>query len=146
MLIVGVMAYGIWYFHTRDAREPSRLAFLEHCAACHGVDLRGTKAAPSLVGRRLIHGEAMANSAGNKWSSANAEIHDWRENLPENLIKGIALYVSGGGKLCSTAASISSSRKASASKFKTQYLAVERVVSLKAAHTHLPPCRMAGFS
>ena len=48
-----LLAYGIWYFQTRDAREPSKLAFQEHCASCHGVDLKGGARAPSLVDRPL---------------------------------------------------------------------------------------------
>ena len=53
LLLAALVAYGIWYFETRNAREPSRLAFQEYCASCHGTDLKGSDKAPSLIGREL---------------------------------------------------------------------------------------------
>ena len=47
---------GAWFYKTRDAREPSRLAYAEHCAQCHGPALEGTELGPALVDAPLQHG------------------------------------------------------------------------------------------
>ncbi len=134
LLTAGLLVYGIWYFYTRDAREPSRLAFQDHCVACHGIDLRGTEAAPSLVGRGLIYGEghdelvrAISGHPGMLPS------HDWREKLPENMIEGVALYVSERRQgYVSTAASYKlAPRVALNQRSELHAFAVERVVTLK---------------
>lgn len=95
VLVVGIFAYAVWYLETRDAREPSLVAFREHCAACHGVDLQGTENAPSLMERDLKYGES--HDALMRVLSGHADMpltHDWQGKLPEKLIKGLALYVS----------------------------------------------------
>ena len=128
-----MLVYGIWYFYTRDAREPSRLAFQDHCAACHGVDLRGTKAAPSLVGRALTfgegHGELMRAISGHPDMPPS---HDWRKELPEKLIKGIALFVSERRQgYVSTASSYKFAPEGTQNQQSEHHaFAVERVVTL----------------
>jgi glucose/arabinose dehydrogenase len=133
LLTASVLVYGIWYLYTRDAREPSRLAFQDHCAACHGVDLRGTEAAPSLVGRALTygegHGELMQAISGHPDMPPS---HDWREKLPEKLIKGIALYVSERRQsYVSTAASYKFAPQGTQNQQSEHHaFAVERAVTL----------------
>jgi len=133
LLTASVLVYGIWYHYTRDAREPSRLAFQDHCAACHGVDLRGTEAAPSLVGRALTygegHGELMQAISGHPDMPPS---HDWREKLPEKLIKGIALYVSERRQsYVSTAASYKFAPQGTQNQQSEHHaFAVERAVTL----------------
>lgn len=95
LLFCALFGYGLWYLDGRESREPSMLAFREHCAGCHGVDLRGTEKAPSLMGRDLTHGEGHAELM--RVISGHADMppsHDWQDKLPEKLIKGLALYVS----------------------------------------------------
>ena len=86
------MAFGI--FETRNAREPSRLAFQEYCASCHGTDLKGSDQAPSLIGRELSllanHQALMAAISG---QGDMAAAHDWREKLSPEMIKAVALYI-----------------------------------------------------
>ena len=106
---------------------------LEHCAACHGVDLRGTKAAPSLVGRALTfgegHGELMRAISGHPDMPPS---HDWRKELPEKLIKGIALFVSERRQgYVSTAASYKFAPEGTQNQQSEHHaFAVERVVTL----------------
>ena len=94
LLLAALVAYGIWYFETRNAREPSRLAFQEYCASCHGTDLKGSDKAPSLIGRELSllanHQALMAAISG---QGDMAAAHDWREKLSPEMIKAVALYI-----------------------------------------------------
>lgn len=95
ILFGGLVGYGYWYLDGRDGREPSMLAFRAHCAACHGVDLKGTAQAPALVGRALTYGDDHA--ALMRVISGHPDLpqtHNWQGQVPEKLIKGIALYVS----------------------------------------------------
>ena len=94
-LFFGLFGFAFWYLETRDAREPSLVAFRSECAACHGVGLEGTDKAPALVGRALTYGDGHADLM--KAISSHEDLplaHDWRDRLPEKLIKGLALYVS----------------------------------------------------
>ena len=95
LLLVGLFGYGLWYLDGRESREPSMLTFRAHCASCHSVDLAGCDTAPALIGRDLTHGESHA--ALMRVISGHPDLpptHNWQGRLPENLIKGIALYVS----------------------------------------------------
>ncbi len=57
LALSALAAAGItWYLATFDSREPSRVAYGEYCAECHGADLSGTAAAPALVNRELADG------------------------------------------------------------------------------------------
>ena len=94
VLIAGLMAYGLWYFQTRDAREPSKLAFREYCAGCHGVDLTGGADGPPLIGRDAIfpsNHQALMRSISGQGDMAPA--HDWRETLTPEMVKAVALYI-----------------------------------------------------
>ena len=97
LLVLGVLiAAGLtWFIATYEAREPSRLAYGEHCADCHGADLNGSAQGPALVGAPLKRGDSTAALI-----AAIAEGHtgqamaDWRDVLPEETIKALALFVS----------------------------------------------------
>ena len=134
LFLVGLFGYAWWYLSTRDAREPSMLAFRTRCAACHGVDLKGGEAAPALVGRALNGGDShaalMLAISGHK---GLLDSHNWQGRLPEKLIKGIALYVSERRQgYVSTAASYQFEPHAE-TRVASQYhdFAVERVATLQ---------------
>ena len=89
-----LLAYSIWYFQTREAREPSKLAFQEHCASCHGVDLKGTVGGPSLIDRPLsIIDDYQILIDAMRGGDEVPPSHDWRDTLPPKMLKAIALYI-----------------------------------------------------
>ncbi|MCE7998221.1 MAG: hypothetical protein HEP70_05125 [Rhodobiaceae bacterium] len=90
-----LMLVGYWLFVTRDSREPSFVAWNEHCALCHGSGLEGTELGSALVNLDLQHGEsvpeimkAIANGL------PNTTMTGWDDKLSPELIKGLALYIS----------------------------------------------------
>jgi glucose/arabinose dehydrogenase len=97
LLAIGIAgaAFGAWYLSTRDAREPSFVAWHANCATCHGADLRGTALAASLIDAPLKHGdsveEMMAVIAGD---AVEAHKADWQGELSPQLTKALALYIS----------------------------------------------------
>ncbi|MGB1464020.1 MAG: c-type cytochrome, partial [Parvibaculales bacterium] len=89
-----LLAYGIWYLQTRNAREPSKLAFQEHCASCHGVDLKGGLNAPSLIDRPLsIIDDYQILINAMRGGGDVPPSHDWREALSPQMLKAIALHI-----------------------------------------------------
>lgn len=88
------LACALAYFYARDAWEPSRLAYQEHCAACHGMSLQGTAAAPSLLAQELTliddHESLMVAMSG---GDDVPPFHDWRTELPAPMVKAVALYI-----------------------------------------------------
>ena len=89
-----LLAYGIWYLQTRDAREPSKLAFQKHCASCHGVDLKGGLNAPSLIDRPLsIIDDYQILINAMRGGGDVPPSHDWREALSPQMLKAIALHI-----------------------------------------------------
>ena len=88
VVIATFVAY--WYASSRDEREPSKLAFLEHCASCHGTSLGGTVDGPSLMAR-LQGGEAPEQLI----SSVNKHHFELVEtaNFAEPMIKALALHI-----------------------------------------------------
>ena len=85
--LCGIGVLGVyWLLETRDQREPSRLAFLEHCASCHsaggnGADLltqsHADESVDELTSRILVqHSDLVAEA-----------------QLPEPMVKALALYV-----------------------------------------------------
>lgn len=94
LLTIGAAA-GLWYYQTREAREPSRLAFAEHCAQCHGAELEGTDLGPALVGAPLQHGddtESLVTMV--RLGVPERGMPAWEGVLEKELVKGLALYVS----------------------------------------------------
>lgn len=94
LLTIGAAA-GFWFYQTRDAREPSRLAFAEHCAQCHGAELEGTDLGPALVGVSLQHGDDTESLiAMVRLGVPERGMPAWEGVLSSELVKGLALYVS----------------------------------------------------
>ena len=87
-LILGGLAFvGVrWYLATEAQREPSRVAFEEHCAACHGAGKPGAalleqpetdEPADELIRRiRNRHGDLVDQA-----------------DLPDPMVKALALYI-----------------------------------------------------
>ena len=129
-----ILAYGIWYFHTRDAREPSKLAFQQHCGNCHGADLRGSVGGPSLVDRPLSivdDYQSLINAMRGEGNVPSS--HDWRGTLPPQTLKAISLYINERQqKYVSTAASYGFQPKADVSVSSQYYdFFLEQVTSLQ---------------
>ena len=84
-----------WWYLTRESREPSMLAYAEHCAGCHGAALEGTDLGPALVDVPLRHGaSAEALTASIAGGFPERGMPGWADALSPNLVKGLALYVS----------------------------------------------------
>ena len=62
--VVLLIACGIgclsWLREYRETHEPSKLAFAEYCAHCHGHALQGGKLGPPLIGVELQNGDSTA--------------------------------------------------------------------------------------
>ena len=96
-LVLTVAALMTWYLKTYDAREPSRMAYANYCASCHGERLQGTGSGPPLIGAELVGGGGTQQliSSINQHSDKRerAGSLDWG-HLPAHTIKALALYVS----------------------------------------------------
>ena len=94
-VVIGAAAgYAAWWLGTRDAREPSRVAYAEHCASCHGSALEGTDLGPALVGAPLQHGDgtdALLQSIGAGFPERG--MPGWAGVLSTEGVKGLALVV-----------------------------------------------------
>ena len=89
-LLIAAAVIGVnWYLSTDDEREPSRVAFGEHCASCHGVDLDGTSTGPALVEMRLQHGEGIVELT----ASINGLEHELPDDMSPSMVKALALYI-----------------------------------------------------
>ena len=88
LLSLGVIALlgVLWYTETRDQREPSRVAFLEHCASCHSPDGDG----PDLLA------QSYAADSADELTQRIVEQHAGlvaQNQFPEPMVKALALYV-----------------------------------------------------
>ena len=61
VLFLAIASWAYWFIATRDAREFSRVTYKEHCANCHGFDLRGGSDGPSLLQPQLRHGDSVSS-------------------------------------------------------------------------------------
>ena len=78
-----------WFLSTYDDREPSRVAFNEHCAGCHGLGLEGTPSGGALVGHALKHGETSP-----ELMVSIAEQHqDLPQELSPSMVRALSLYI-----------------------------------------------------
>ncbi len=94
VLLVVVGGVGYWWLVTRDAREPSLVAFNENCASCHGTDLGGGDGGPALVGVALRHGDDIDTMTGIiARGLPEADKDGWEDKFSPQLIKGLALYI-----------------------------------------------------
>ena len=97
LLVVTLLGFAgaYWFVQTMDARETSRVAFAEHCAACHGLNLEGGDSAPALVGVPLKQGDDIETLI-HALTNGHKEIatKTWQQDLPPAMIKAVALFVS----------------------------------------------------
>lgn len=92
VLIVGG-ALATWFVATRDQREPSRVAWNEYCAQCHGESLEGTPSGPALVGVPLEKGDSTQQLITSIAEGVpGTTMSGWSEHLTAELINGLALY------------------------------------------------------
>jgi len=96
LLVIGVGVL-TWWVSTRDAREPSKLAFADHCATCHGEALQGADA-PALIDAPLRYGDdtpaLMASIRDGFGGEAEAiRDHAFGNRLSDDTMKGLALFV-----------------------------------------------------
>ena len=86
-----------WFLKTYDAREPSRLAYADYCASCHGPNLEGTDSGPPLMGTRLVSGSGtqhlISSITQHQEKQKRSASLDWNQ-IPAHTIKALALYVS----------------------------------------------------
>ena len=82
---------GYWYVSRLDSREPSKIAFIENCATCHGHELQGTATEPGL--KAMLKGGESANELTRKILEQHPDLLRQAE-LPEPMIKALALYIS----------------------------------------------------
>ena len=86
-----------WFLKTYDAREPSRLAYADYCASCHGLNLEGTDSGPPLMGTGLVNGSGtqhlISSITQHQDKQKRSASLDW-EQIPAHTIKALALYVS----------------------------------------------------
>ena len=86
-----------WFLKTYDAREPSRLAYADYCASCHGPNLEGTDSGPPLMGTRLVSGSGtqhlIFDITQHQDKQKRSASLDWNQ-IPAHTIKALALYVS----------------------------------------------------
>jgi len=98
LLVLGVLGAAVltWYISTSEQREPSRIAYIENCANCHGVELAGTSSGPALIGGALVHGDstpALIESI-DKRHELIGSVSQGDGVLGASMIKALALYVS----------------------------------------------------
>ena len=90
LLLGGATFLGIrWFLGTYDEREPSRVAFMEHCAGCHGEGLEGTETGPALINRKLAYGDAVPQLI----ESVSAQHEHVPAGLTPSMRKALALYI-----------------------------------------------------
>ncbi len=89
-ILAGVGALGVyWFLYTYDEREPSRVAYVEHCAGCHGPQLEGTPDGPALAHVELKFGD----STPSLMQSISARHDGFADGLTTSMTKALALYI-----------------------------------------------------
>lgn len=90
-----LMAGGYWYFTTSASREPSLVAWNEHCASCHGTTLEGTNLGSALIDTNLKHGDSVAELMATITKGIpDTSMKAWDDELSSEQIKGLALFIS----------------------------------------------------
>lgn len=67
--------------------------FAEHCAGCHGRDLRGTDRGPELIGSDLAAGDSLAALVRSIGQGHSAGLQAFGGVLTDDQVKGLAIYV-----------------------------------------------------
>lgn len=94
LLVFGVGCVS-WYMERRETHEPSKLAFAEYCASCHGDALQGAELGPPLVGADLQNGDstkALIRAIYGGYPERG--MPSFSKDLTPELVKGLALFVS----------------------------------------------------
>jgi glucose/arabinose dehydrogenase len=91
VILAGIL---YWYLATYDEREPSRLAYVEHCERCHGASLEGSDSGPLLSRGALDGGDSTPELIASINRHPVPAAPDWAETLPPHTIKALALYIS----------------------------------------------------
>lgn len=95
LAVVFAAGFGYWRFATRDSREPSLVAWNEHCASCHGNAMEGAVLGPALVDAQLGHGDSVAElMAVIADGIPGTAMVGWKDGLSPQRIKGLALLIS----------------------------------------------------
>ena len=71
-----LLAYGIWYLQARNAREPSKLAFQEHCASCHGDNLQGQPKWKTSLDEDGHNYAPPLNGTGHTWHHSEEQLYN----------------------------------------------------------------------
>lgn len=99
ILLLAALGYvgANWYLSRSGEREPSRMAFNEHCAHCHEMtlpDISGSWSGPALVGGSLEGGDTVeALMASIESAHPDLDQQPWRDSISEHSIKALALYI-----------------------------------------------------
>ena len=95
VLLILALLVGAYLFLTRDSREASLVAWNEHCAGCHGLELEGSSEGPALVGTELKFGESVAELSNiTSEGVPNSAMPAYADKLDPTLIKALALLIS----------------------------------------------------
>ncbi|MEM9623337.1 MAG: PQQ-dependent sugar dehydrogenase [Pseudomonadota bacterium] len=95
LALAGVIAAGAtWYLATSEQREPSRQAYLAHCAQCHGTQLEGSALGPSLAAPKLSQGQSTAELIASVQQHQSPAAAAWETAYSPTMSKALALYVS----------------------------------------------------
>lgn len=95
ILFLAAAAGLYWYISGMEKREPSRVAYGEHCASCHGKQLEGSTLGPSLLASTPEFGDGIdgliRSIAG---GPAEHGAYGWGDGFEPAMIKALALYIS----------------------------------------------------
>ncbi len=145
VLMVAVAgAAGYWLFITRDSREPSLVAWNEHCAGCHGTNLEGTDKAAAMLDADLKHGDSLEEMMAVITKGVDGTtMTGWESELSPQLIKGLAMFISERRQQFPTTAASYEMAPAKSRSISSKYhdFRLERVTALESrpySLTHMP--------
>ncbi len=92
LVLVGV---GIWYALDRAmSTDPFVPLYVENCAVCHGEDYSGSAQGPALVGTVLLHGDSVAEIAGNIGDGfPDRGMPGWAGTFDSGQIRSLAILI-----------------------------------------------------
>ena len=89
--VIGISAF--WYNLQYTDVDMYTAMFADHCGDCHGEDMRGTETGVALIERRLESGDTVAAMMHSIRSSHAEGGLPAFQNLNEDQVKGLAIYV-----------------------------------------------------